>query len=122
MCLYKRTKTRKKAAKDIVVYKFLEPTDTGQWKSPYMRDFLWEVGKEYMASRARYNHPVTIVMDGYFHTYSSMMDAFGGARSYGLSARVFKCIIPKGSYYLEGFDSIGAKGFASKKLRIVEQV
>jgi hypothetical protein len=124
MCLFKDTRhhTKIKATEDIVVYKFLVTCPDGSLRSPYMPNFKWDIGKEYTANRAKFVH-YTTVKDGYFHSYRRETDAHRRRQIYGApEANVYKCIIPKGSYYYVGYDPVWLDCFASKKLKIIERV
>lgn len=123
MCLYS-WKTKKKAENDIVCYKILKYDNNGILSSPLQDSFKWELGKEYRAERATFSF-FGDISKGYFHSYISEMTAFNAMHSsLGCfkKSRIFKCIIPKGTYFYEGIHSDGREGYASKCLKIVEML
>lgn len=121
MCLYS-WESKKKAENDIVCYKVIKYDDNGILSSPIQGSFKWELGKEYRAERAIFS-AFGCISKGYFHSYISEWAAFNAQHSsLGCfkETRIFKCIIPKGTYFYQGIHSDGREGYASKSLKIVE--
>lgn len=109
MCLHLRENTKKKIAdKDIVCYKvlFYDETDKTHAVSQFE-------GFDYMLGRFEYTQ---LDLPDYsyrvfhgFHSYKYYEDALESIDGYSLNetlysvtAKVYKCIIPKGSAYYEG--------------------
>ena len=113
MCLYCKNNKRI-AEKDILCYKVLAMTETGDYISPY-KDFPYELGKLVQSSLI-YDDESKHVDIG-LHTYKCLFDAKALAvirRNYF----VFEAVIPKGSQYFEGEDLSRGKSYASDKLII----
>lgn len=125
MCLLKQS-TRLKATKDIVCYKVCKYINGGIY-SFYHNRFRWVLNKEYEADRATRTYTSANVYDGYFHTYNSLNTALKSFELINPRAKIFKCIIPKGTYYYKGrhdpdINGYLTDGYASKKLKVVEIV
>jgi len=119
MCLLKQS-TRLKATKDIVCYKVCKCFVDESIHSFYFDEYKWKLNKVYEAEHAHIAYTSYSVYDGYFHTFAS--PEMANAMLVYPSARLFKCIIPKGTYYFKGIHQGGKDGYASKKLKIVEMV
>ena len=128
MCLYSTTVKPKKADKDITCYKVLiKDRRTGTLRAP-VANYTYEPdpNKVYTAERAKRVDRKEIT-SGYFHTfdhvytanrYSCVLNRWIAPNH---TAVIFKCKIPKGSYYFTGIDNNNRFGFASKKLVLVEE-
>jgi len=123
MCQYSSTKERVRTAKaNVTVWKVVK---TGKIKGYWamFHDFAYEIGKTYKArpqGRAfndliyvmrkteadlSHCHPKHIVLEGEgFHSYRFRRDAETVANRAGSDRRIMKCVIPKESKYIEGFD------------------
>lgn len=119
MCLTTLDGRSKIADHDIVCFKALEYLD-GKLTSPFYKGCRWEVGR-----KKTNRHPIPsirgIVRGGHYHAYKNCKDAL---RSKGLREhwKIYKAIIPKGTKYFEGIDSNGVSGYASKSLKLWEEV
>lgn len=122
MCMLKLS-SRLKATKDIVCYKVCI-CNTDKIYSLHYRDFIWELNKEYTADRAKIYYLPDYVYDGYFHTFNKIEYALKEKEegSFKIYTKVYKCIIPSGAYYYKGLHQDGKEGYASKKLKIVEEI
>ena len=123
MCLYKRG-NRKRAKKDIIAYKVLVYNRRDARFHSMYKNYIWDIGVEQEAKKAR---PGRISKDGevgsgYFHSYKYAFAINISESTLDYKTCIFRCIIPKGSYYYEGFHSDGIDGYASKKLKIVEEL
>ena len=58
---------------------------------------------------------------GLIHTYKYPPLMFWSETFNHLDRRLFKCIIPKGTYYYESYDYFECE-YASRKLRIIEEI
>lgn len=134
MCLFSKSKLVR-ADKDIVCYKRLFPIfekDGIKFLTPYQlvevpidvlngeKDFKAIGDKE--VSNCDFFGEYS-VGSGFIHTYASFGEAVEQAE---LDAEVccedcdeiiVECIIPKGTYYLQGRDSYGSISYASRKIR-----
>ena len=131
MCLHLRKNTKKKIAdKDIVCYKVLFGNETD--KTRVLSQFE---NFEYMLGRFEYS---LLDLPDYsdrvfhgFHSYKYYEDALESIDGYSLNetvwcitAKAYKCIIPKGSYYYEGvqpsrpYDMVG---YCSNQIVIMEE-
>jgi len=129
MCLttFGNTKANRKCAtRDIVCYKvfvislddFLQPTVIN---SMYHRTNVpWKIGVTKTAEKSPFIY-CGEVKGGYFHSYRDWVDAQQIIKRGDGTRRlmVFKCVIPKGTWYYTGIHSDGFDGYASKQLRIV---
>ena len=132
MCLFSKENKLVRAEEDIVCYKRLLPIfekDGVKFITPYQ---LMEVPLEVIKGKADFkaegdkeirgfNNEYTIC-GGFIHTYAFLRDALeeidmDGQSGVNCDDIVLQCIIPKGTYYLEGQDSFGHRGFASRKIR-----
>lgn len=123
MCLYKRG-NRKRAQKDIIAYKILVYTKRDARYHSMFKNYIWDIGVEQEAKKAK---PGCIskygeVGSGYFHSYKNVVFGLNSESTSEYKKCIFKCIIPKGSYYYEGIHSDGLDGYASKKLKILEEL
>jgi len=122
MCMLKLS-SRLKASHDIVCYKVCI-CNADKIYSLHNNHFIWELNKEYEAERASPTRSKGNIFDGYFHSFDNIEYAKDlAAHSYWVKyAMVYKCIIPKGTYYYKGLHDDGRRGYASKKLKIVEEI
>lgn len=134
MCLFSKENKLVRAEEDIVCYKRLMPIfekEGVKFITPYQlkevpleaikgnTDFKAEGNKE--ISRQAFDDVYT-VCGGFIHTYAFLRDALeeidmDGQVGVNCDDIVLQCIIPKGTYYLEGQDSFGHRGFAARKIR-----
>ena len=136
MCLklVKDKKEKKVATENIVCYKFLKYSNyTHKWMSPWYGDINWTIGKKFSASNWYKDYPdENYINGGYFHTYDNEQSAILEAQAWDLTQNwcndytvaVFKCIIPKGSIYYDGFHNgeVIQSGYASKKLELIDKI
>ena len=128
MCIEVKNIFPKRAKTDIVCYKLLKEDMTAPYTG-FQYDF-----KEYKANglftllkdiknfiiekpRSVKGEPYYYYSIGLLHTYKKPALSFVKCKY--LKRRLFKCIIPKGTYYYESSDS---DKYASRKLRIVEEI
>lgn len=122
-----------KATEDIVCYKILcECYHIGgetTLHSPYFRGYeSWKVGEMTTpVSMADYNGTkYARVGAGFLHSFKSVKDAFDLANIKLFLSRdvacVYKCVIPKGTQYYQGFDDCNCFGYASKALKPIEKL
>lgn len=127
MCLIVRTSMyRKKAKKDIKVYKVLRKVfdpRTGNYDlySPYMGLVKWGLGITYNEKKRGliYGNKVG---SGYLHSYKTKESALCSCNL--ITTVVFEATIPKGTYYYEGTHTQDwyCFGYASKSLRIDKEI
>lgn len=121
MCLIiKENQEAKRAKKDITVYKIVEQGEKGILSTPFQHVTI-AIGKKYETSEqfkvesdeSNCNHEEDekVVGKGLFHSYPTYKDAedslkFMQSVHTTLKFGIAKCIIPKGSWYLEGTTAI----------------
>ena len=130
MCIQVKNIFHKRAKIDIVCYKLLKEDMTAPYTG-FQYDF-----KEYKANglfillkdiknfiidklyfpkgKPYYSYDIVLL-----HTYKKSALPFVINQCKYLKRRLFKCIIPKGTYYYESDDSYE---YASRKLRIIEEI
>ena len=126
MCLTKFGSI-KKAETDIYVYKVLLKYGLGYY-SPYMTHTEWKVGETNkmrepnVFERLREQNSDK-VGNGYFHSLAKLADAERLMSLWGDRSTIFSAVIPKGTWYYEGYDeTTGGPAYASKKLKIIDKV
>lgn len=131
MCMYSKTNEVKKAAKDIVCYKELSYFYyEGKYVTPYVftevKDNIIR-GEEFFKAKGKMNIRLSglakknlmfMVGQGFIHTYKN----FPTQKVFGKNTAVFKCIIPKGTNYIEGTNYKGNLCYASRKIKFVEKI
>jgi len=126
MCLISKNSKMEKAANDIVCYKVLyQGIMTKDYYTPYLFCYvpnnIINGDKCFFAEGRRkiYRHLNKYRIEGgVIHTYKSMEEAETKRRPCGNFNRlIFKCIIPKGTYYFEG-----ETDYASKKIKFVKLI
>ena len=126
MCLYIES-SRLKAREDIVCYKVCSVKNNRIYSK--IQHFHYRKGVIYKADKSCLPHYNGYVYDGYFHSYEN----FNIAHYILTNAipkkdlKIFKCIIPKGSYYFRGTHTGGngknrLSGYASKQIKLVEEI
>lgn len=131
MCLYiKDNDVKVKVAdKDIVCYKKLNyHLGANTFCTPFMYMEITEeqlLGKEDIVPEEQENdiyknaYGEFVARGGFIHSFKNKPQAL--KRTHKLQGQyLFKCIIPKGSEYLEGLDGNFCECYAAKKIRIVE--
>ena len=130
MCIEVKNIFPKRAKTDIVCYKLLKEDMTAPYPG-FTYDF-----KEYKANvlfillkdiknfiiekpYSLKGGPYYYYSIGLLHTYKKSALPFVINQCKYLKRRLFKCIIPKGTYYYESSDF---SKYASRKLRIVEEI
>lgn len=126
MCLYAKTKRLKVAKKDIKCYKrirFLFNNDKLYFFTPYQ----WSevpidvvLGKEEFSAigsleAKKGEKGEYTIFGGVIHTYAFELDA---AENQFPNELVVACIIPKGTKYIEGYDSFGYKTIAAQTIKV----
>lgn len=120
MCLIiKKNQKAKRAKKDITVYKIVEQDVLGEsiLSTPFQHATIaigekYETNKQFKAeSNCNYAEDEKFINKGLFHSYPTYKDAenslkFMGSIHTTLKIGIAKCIIPKGSLYLEGTTAI----------------
>ena len=126
MCLYKES-SKLKARDDIVCYKVCRVTYNRIFSKN--QHFCYKMEKTYEANKSCLPHYEGYVSDGYFHSYSDLNIAhYVLTRDFpAKDLKIFKCVIPKGSYYFKGTHTGGngenrLSGYASKQIKIVEEI
>jgi len=128
LCLTTGGYSRKQAKEDIPCYKVLlnikKEDGSIELVSPYMQKCKWKIG-ETKYDKKKTNRTISTfkeVNGGYLHTFKDLESCFF-MNSQGLHAftRVYKAIIPKGTYYYDGYSSFGGNSYASKALKIVDE-
>ena len=129
MCIRVKNIFPKKAKTDIVCYKLLRSDmtapitgfqyDLGEYKANGLFSLLKSiinsiVGKLFFTKKVYYDYSI-----GLIHTYKLLALHFVDLQLNYLHKRLFKCVIPKGTYYYESNDSIE---YASRKLKIIKEV
>ena len=137
----------KKAEEDIVCYKLVKILEHSNGKqviiSPFQQKQQWTVGVVKKASclirpiatrlilwrEFKINEGIFQVGEGYLHSYKDLekaLEASEEASRCDMNYTVYKAIIPKGTYYFEGdtewFLENGKRGYASRKLKLIEEV
>ena len=111
------------AKEDIVCYKALVYYDDLQLHSPYYGNVIWKIGENHIDSQFKDSaipDPFLHNKVNYgFHTYKHFQDY-----CFVDGDRVFKCIIPQGTKYFDGWlnGNIFVWGYASEQLRIIEEM
>lgn len=114
------------ADRDIVCYKIVEKRANGIYKSPYV-GFEYVIRVTYKDSvRCDYTERYEITK-GMFHSFASGRDACRLCEEWNgtcdkIKHKVLKCIIPKGSTYIAGFFSRFMPSYASKQIKILEEI
>lgn len=120
----------KKAKEDIVCYKILY-VHNGNLFTPYTAD---EVPSQiYKGELPMVSDPLKsrrffrrifhsdVIEEGYIHTFRVEQCALSTARYFGIKGseiRIFKCIIPKGTYYYQGTE----RDYASEQIIYKEEL
>lgn len=114
------------ADRDIVCYKIVEKKANGIYKSPYVGfEYVIRVTyKDYVRCNYTERHEIT---KGMFHSFASSRDACKLCGEWNgicnkIKHKVLKCIIPKGSTYIAGFFSHFMPSYASKQIKILEEI
>lgn len=111
---------RKKAKEDIPVWKVLKVRKINdnltQYRSPHYDHELWEIGATKTITKRASLIYKNDVRGGYLHSYKHDWDAQD--ECYLPEWYVFEAVIPKGTWYYEGYASNGKHSYASKSLRI----
>jgi hypothetical protein len=116
MCLLTKNQFVK-AKKDIVCYKTIEWHSYAGYRTPYMlKSIPFEIieGKENFKAEGHINVHVPVkvmccpkegemqIDGGIIHVFSNLEDVKRELEKWDVCLIVFKCIIPKGTYYVEG--------------------
>ena len=147
MCLITKTRTPKRAKKDIICYKVLRtytysdgteeidtpyqfatiPKDVINGEKPFIAktDEGDTVTEKRFERCAGYYDSFSAVNGCAIHTFATKIDAqaeVGSLKTYfGAKCIIYKCIIPKDTLYYEG-DFEGKKSFASHKIVFKKKV
>jgi len=105
MCLIKRSKSKpqisKRAEKDIIVFKCMKKI-----KSLVVSPFKFN---RYSRNKKHIAPSCRLKDDGGFYSFKTIKSALKFKNSRwikGENTKIFKCIIPKGSSYIEGYQTI----------------
>lgn len=147
MCLYLKDIKPKVAKRDIVCYKILNRTSCFNWDTheveymyttPYQHTPINSVNDDIIKGIRCFEPNSStphissssdlfclkefewVMRGGCIHSYRYEKDANFMINDF--EQVIFKCIIPKGTEYYKGIDSIGQENYASKKIRFVKQV
>ena len=130
MCIEVKNIFPKRAKTDIVCYKLLKEDMTAPYTG-FQYDFkeykanglfvLLKDIKNFIIEKPSFiNGVLYYYYDiGLLHTYKKPALSFVINQCKYLKRRLFKCIIPKGTYYYESSDF---SKYASRKLRIIEEI
>ena len=131
MCLY-TTGKKKKAMEDIICYKvFL--LDNGNLRAPF-RFTLYKTNEIIVDQKKnfiKYFGNLKQIYDGFMHSFKTKKTAIYLAdlfnkRGYADRYVVYKCRIPKNSFYYEGESYIEScktrKSYASKRLEVLKEI
>lgn len=120
MCLNKKKNDRLKFAfRNIVCYKFVEVSWSGDLVTPYQRTKI-EIGKAYKSPLKNQGYKVEYGL----HSLKNSVDCSEVANIFkdeNEEIKIIKCIIPFGSFYYKG-DFKGFDGYASNKIQYVEEI
>lgn len=130
MCIQVKTIFPKKAKTDIVCYKILNKDMTApytgfqydfrEYKANGLSNLLKDIKNSIIRKLRFKESPMYYFYGvGLIHTYKNPLLTNWTDNLKTLNKRVFKCIIPKGTYYYESDDSYE---YASRKLRIIEEI
>lgn len=116
MCLYKKHRFPKISNRDIVVYKVLLIASFSYniFHRDYVTPFkykLVDINKPQIANDYLYTNFIEsifskIIEEGFIHAYTEYniaLNLFNNMKQNNQRPCLFKCIIPKGTYYYEGF-------------------
>lgn len=131
MCIKVENIFPKRAKTDIVCYKVLNEDMTApytgfqydfrEYKANGLSNLLIDI-KDSIIRKVRKEYPMCYWYSiGLIHTYKDIPLIAQSRYFKNLNRRVFKCIIPKGTYYYESYYSFEDE-YASRKLRIIEEV
>ena len=132
MCIQVKTIFPKRAKTDIVCYKILNENMTApytkfqydfkEYKANGLSNLLKDI-KDSIIRKLRFKEPPMYYFYsvGLIHTYKCPPLIALSKFYKDLNRKVFKCIIPKGTYYYESYASFEDE-YASRKLRIVEEI
>ena len=129
MCIRVENIFPKKAKTDIVCYKILNKDMTApytgfqydfrEYKANGLFSLLIDI-KDSIIRKVREGFPVCYWYGvGLIHTYKDIPLRAQSRCFKNLNRRVFKCVIPKDTYYYESDNSIE---YASRKLKIIKEV
>lgn len=128
LCLTTGGYSRKQAKEDIPCYKVLlnirKEDGSIELVSPYIQQCKWKIGETKYDKKKAHGTISTFkeVTGGYLHTFKDLASCFymnsPGQHTF---TRVYKAIIPKGTYYYDGHCSFGGNSYASKALKIVDE-
>lgn len=115
MCLLSKWRFPKKAKKDIICYKHLvclyDDSEQTTFYTPIMYTEV-DINKPLKAEGSSFTlSDGHIKGEGYIHVYANAPHI--------LSPMVFKCIIPKGTYYHESFDG---STFCAKQIIFLKHI
>ena len=131
MCIKVENIFPKRAKTDIVCYKILNKDMTApytgfqydfwEYKANGLSSLLIDI-KDSIIRKVRKEYPMCYWYSvGLIHTYKEIPLITLTEYFKKIDRRVFKCIIPKGTYYYESCDSFEFE-YASRKLKIIEEV
>ena len=122
----------KRAKTDIICYKILTKNMTApytkfqydfrEYKANGLSNLLIDI-KDSIIRKLRYKESPMYYFYGVglIHTYKHFPLIIWSEVFDHLDRRIFKCIIPKGTYYYESYDCFEDE-YASRKLRIIEEI
>lgn len=130
MCIEVKNIFPKRAKTDIICYKLLKEDMTApytgfqydfkEYKANGLFSLLIDI-EDYIITKLHFKRfsMYYFYSVGLIHTYKKSALPFVINQCKYLKRRLFKCIIPKGTYYYESDDSYE---YASRKLRIIEEL
>ena len=129
MCIRVKNIFPKKAKTDIVCYKLLNDDmtapctgfqyDLGEYKANGLSSLLIDI-KDSIIRKVRKEISICYWYSvGLIHTYKDIPLITSTKYFKEINRRVFKCIIPRGTYYYESDNSIE---YASRRLKIIKEV
>ena len=131
MCIRVKNIFPKKAKTDIVCYKILNKDMTApytgfqydfrEYKANGLFSLLIDI-KDSIIRKVHEGFPICYWYSvGLIHTYKDIPLITQSRCFKNLNRRVFKCIIPKGTYYYKSDDSFEFE-YASRRLKIIKEV
>lgn len=130
MCLYTKETKLKTAKENIVCYKVLVSYSSSTiLYTPYVfKTILWTdillhnpiKAEGRVRKRRQFPHDPASFNGGLIHTYSTIKDA--KTICDGPQHKIYQCIIPKGTKYIDGKDDNGRCTYASKLIIPQQQI
>lgn len=125
MCLYVKSNHYCVAENDIECYKFFEMLRGGRIASPYYHDCIWKPG-ELKVKKQSFQVSMSMVGEGFFHSFVHYNVALSCGAYFIMGTNsaltIWKCVIPKGAEYYYGLTAGNFPSYASRALKLVEEI